>query len=117
MSKKIPKSHFILEEENGIVTASMRDEHEADLSLQLTITDMPHPRVRAPRRSKAQIESDSKYFSVIEHKTQEEYLMSNIKGVRQEINKQVQEIRKTIKRMQSLTHYVVTAQEVLDEIK
>lgn len=116
MSKhKNPKSCFVLEEENGVVVASLVDEY--DLSLQHTIYSMPHPRIRVPRRTKSQIEEDSKFMAAIQHKTQEEFLSKNISGVNQEINKHVQEIRKTLKRMQSLTHYVVTAQEVLDEAK
>ncbi len=56
-------------------------------------------------------------MAAIQHETREEFLSKNISGINQEINKHVQEIRKTLKRMQSLTHYVVTAQEVLDEVK
>ncbi len=116
MSKrKSPKSRFVLEEENGVVVASLADDN--DMSFQRTIYGMPHPRVRAPRRTKAQIEDDSKFMAVVHHETQEAFLSKEIKGINQEINKQVQEIRKMLKRMQSLTHYVVTAQEVLDEIE
>jgi len=104
-----------LEESNGIVVASLADEN--DYSLQHTIHDMPQPRVRAPRRTKEQIEEDSKFLASIEHKTQKEFLEINIKGINQEINKHVQEIRKELKRIQSLTHYVIIAKEVLDEIK
>jgi hypothetical protein len=35
----------------------------------------------------------------------------------QEINKQIQEIRKSLKRMQSYTHYVVKAEEILRELE
>jgi len=116
MSKrKIPKSYFVLEEENNIVVASLKDEH--DYSLQHTIHGMPHPRIRSPRSTKAQIEKDSKFMAAIHHETQAEFLSKNIKGINQQINEHIQEIRKTLKRMQSLTHYVVTAQEVLDDIK
>ena len=115
MSKrKNPKSRFILEEENGVVVASLKDED--DFSLQHTIHGMPHPRTRSPRRSKVQIEEGSKYIGAILHQTQKEFLTKNIKGVNQEINKHVQEIRKSLKRMQSLTHYVITAQGILDVI-
>jgi len=110
-----PKSRFVLEEENGIVVASLKDER--DYSLQHTIHNMPHPRIRAPRRTKAQIEQDTIFMAAVYHETQEEFLSKNINVINQEINKHVQEIRKTLKRMQSLTHYVVTAQEVLDKIK
>jgi len=116
MSKrKNPKSRFILEEENGVVVASLIDEH--DYSLQHTIHGMPYPRVQAPRRSKEQIKEDSKFMASLEHVTQEEFLDKNMRGINQEINKHVQEIRKTLKRIQSHTHYVVTAQEILDEIE
>jgi hypothetical protein len=116
MSKrKNPKSRFVLEEEYGVVVASLEDEN--DLSLQHTIHGMPHPRIRAPRRSKSLIEEDSKRMAAVFHQTQEEFLIDNIEGINQEINKHVHEIRKTLKRMQSLTHYVVTAKEVLDEIE
>lgn len=115
MSKrKTPKSRFVLEEENGLVIASVVDEN--DLSLQHTIHGLPHPRVRAPRRTKTQIEQDSRRMAAIFHQSQEEFLMSNIDGINREINEHVHEIRKLIKRMQSLTHYVVTAKEFLDEI-
>ena len=116
MSKrKNPKSRFVLEEENGVVIASLIDEN--DLSLQHTIHSMPHARVRAPRRSKNQIEEDSEFMANMFHQTQKEFLAENIEGINQEINKHIQEIRKSLKRMQSLTHYVVTAQEVLNEIE
>ena len=116
MSKrKNPKSRFVLEESDGVIVASLVDEY--DLSLQHTIHGMPHPRIRAPRSSKEKIEKDSKFMATIEHITQEEFLRKNIRGINQEINRHVQEIRKTLKRMQSLTHYVITAQEVLDEIE
>ncbi|MFD1585297.1 hypothetical protein, partial [Microbulbifer halophilus] len=111
--KKLPKSRFVLEERNGVVVASLLDEH--DMSLQHTIHGMPHPRVRAPRRKKDQTIEDSIFMASMFHQSQEEFLRKNIKGINQEINKHVQEIRKTLKRMQSLTHYVVTAQEILDE--
>lgn len=112
---KNQKNRFILEEENGIVKASFIDEN--DLSLQHTIYNMPYPRVRALRKSKSQIMEDSEFMAAVHHKTEEEFLRKNIDSINQEINKHVQEIRKTLKRMQSLTHYVVTAQEILDEIE
>jgi DNA polymerase/3'-5' exonuclease PolX len=116
MSKrKQPKSRFVLEEEDGVVVASLLDDN--DMSLQHTIHNMPHPRIRASRRTKSQIEDDSKFMASIQHESQKEFLKKNISGINKEINKHVQEIRKTLKRMQSLTHYVVTAQEVLDEIE
>ena len=115
MSKrKNQKSRFVLEEKDGVVIASLLDEN--DYSLQHTIHGMPHPRVRAPRRSKSQIEEDSEDLAAILHETQEEYLSKNIRGITQEIHKHVQEIRKSLRRMQSCTHYIVTAQEVLDEL-
>ncbi|MDX2367524.1 MAG: hypothetical protein QNK36_03835 [Colwellia sp.] len=113
-NRKVSKSRFVLEEKGGVVTASIQDEY--DYSLQHTIHNMPHPRIRAPRRAKAQIEEDSKFSANMYHESQEEFLRHNIKGINQEINQHVQEIRKTLKRIQSLTHYVVTASEVLDEI-
>jgi hypothetical protein len=116
MSKRNkPKSRFVLEEENGVVTASLIDEF--DYSLKQIIHDMSHPRVRAPRRNKEQIEEDSKFMASVHHQTQQEFLRKNINGVNQEINQQVQEIRKSLKRIQSLTHYVVTAKAILEEIE
>jgi len=116
MSKrKNPKSRFVLEEENGIVVASLIDEN--DLSLQHTIHGMPHPRVRAPRRTKDQIRDDSEFMADMFHQSQSEWLAGNIEGINLEINKQIQEIRKSLKRMQSLAYYVVTAKEVLSEIE
>ena len=116
MSKrKQPKSRFVLEEENGVVVASLLDDN--DLSLQHTIHGMPHPRVRAPRRTKEQIKEDSEFMAGMFHQSQSEWLVGNIEGINQEINKQIQEIRKSLKRMQSLTHYVVTAKDVLNGIE
>ena len=66
---------------------------------------------------KNKYKEDSKFMASLEHVTQEEFLDKNIRGINQEINKHVQEIRKTLKRIQSHTHYVVTAQEILDEIE
>ncbi len=109
------QSRFVLEENNGVVIASLNDEN--DYSLQHTVQGMPHPRVRAPRRTKNEIIDDSNFMAAMSHITQEEFLNKNINGINHEINKQIQEIRKSIKRMQSLTHYVVTAQEILDEIE
>ena len=68
MSKrKNQKSRFVLEEKDGVVIASLLDEN--NYSLQHTIHGMPHPRVRAPRRSKSQIEEDSEHLAVILHDT------------------------------------------------
>ena len=112
--RKAPESRFVLEEKNGIVIASIIDKN--DYSMQHTISNMPHPKVRAPRRTKAEIEDDSKFFASVFHQTQEEYLRKNIKGINQEINKHIQEIRKELRRIQSLTHYVVNAEEILEEL-
>lgn len=112
--RKSPESRFVLEEKNGIVIASIIDEN--DYSMQHTISNMPHPKVRAPRRTKAEIEDDSKFFASMFNQTQEEYLRKNIEGINQEINKHIQEIRKELKRIQSLTHYVVNAKEVLEKV-
>lgn len=112
---KNSKSKFTLEEGDGVVIASLLDEN--DYSLQHTIHGMPKARVRAPRRSKEQIFDDSVFMAGFHEKSQEEFLEQNIKGINHEINQNIQEIRKSLKRIQSHTHYVVTAQEILDEIK
>lgn len=116
MSKrKLATSKFCLEEKAGIVIASLQDAN--DYSLQHTIHAMPNPRIRAPRADKQDIidwskrEGNSPYYD-----SQEQYLKESIASTNQEINKQVQEIRKTLKRIQSLTHFVVTSEEVLSEI-
>jgi heterodisulfide reductase subunit A-like polyferredoxin len=116
MSKrKIPSSSFVLREENGVVEASLNDEN--DLSLKHTVHDMPHPRVIAPRRSKAQIEEDSRFLAACSPDSHEAFLRKNIAGMNQEINKQIQEIRKSLKRMQSYAHYMVRAEEILRELE
>ena len=112
---KSPKSKFTLKEKDGLVIASLEDDN--DYSLQHTIHEMPKPRIRAPRRTKEQIFDDSIFMAGFHHQSQEEFLERNIRGINHEINKHVQEIRKSLKRIQSHTHYVVTAQEILDEIK
>ena len=112
--RKTPESRFVLEEKNGIVIASIIDKN--DYSMRHTISNMPHPKVRAPRRTTAQIEDDSKFFAAVFHQTQEQYLRENIEGINHEINKHIQEIRKELKRIQSLTHYVVSASEVLQKV-
>lgn len=95
MSKrKTPKSRFVLEEENGLVIASVVDEN--DLSLQHTIHGLPHPRVRAPRLTKTQIEQDFRRMAAIFHQSQEEFLISNIDGINREINEHVHEIRRLL---------------------
>jgi hypothetical protein len=116
MSKrKLATSKFCLEEKAGVVTASPQDEN--DYSLQHTIHGIPNPKVRAPRADKQYIldwsisVGSSPYYD-----SQEQYLKESIANTNQEINKQVQEIRKTLKRIQSLTHFVVTSKEVLSEI-
>jgi len=113
--RKQPKSRFVLEEEMGVVEISLLD--ESDYSLQRMIHEMPHPRIRAPRRTRSQIENESEFMARINHEPQNEFLKKSIRGVNREINKHVQDIRKTVRRMQSLTHYIVTAQEVLEEIE
>jgi hypothetical protein len=116
MSKRNkPKSRFVLEEENGVVTASLIDEF--DYSLKQIIHDMPHPRIRAPRSNKEKIKEDSKFMAAFHHQTQQEFLHKNINGVNQQINQQVQGIRKSLKRIQSHTHYLVTAKAILEEIE
>ena len=114
-NRKTPKSQFVLAEDNGVVIASLEDEH--DYSFKHTIHSMPHPKVKAPRRSKKQIVEDSQFKAAAFHKSQGEFLKMNIQNMSHDINDHLQEIRKTLKRIQSLTHYVVTAQEVLDEIE
>lgn len=116
MSKRrAPSSSFVLREKNGVVEAALEDEY--DLSLKQTIHDMPHPRVVAPRRSKAQIDEDSKFLAACGGESHEAFLRKNIAGMNQEINKQIQEIRKSLKRMQSYAHYVITAEEILGELE
>lgn len=113
--RKPPNSNFVLREENGVVEAALDDRN--DLSLKHTIHEMPYPRVVAPRRTKAQIEQDSKFLAACSHESQEAFLRKNIVGMNQEINKQIQEIRKSLRRMQSYAHYVVTAEEILRELE
>ena len=113
-SKKT-RSRFILDENEGVITASLVDDF--DYSLNQTIHGMPHPRVRAPRRTKEQIVSDSQFMAALHHETQSEFLRKNIRGVNNEINQQIQEVRKAIRRIQSLTHYVVTAKELIEDFE
>lgn len=119
MSKrKKPNSTFALEEKNGVVTASVQDED--DYSLKHTIHGMPHPRIRAPRQDKESIKNRAEFEASPNqpyYNSEKEYLETNIESTSQEINKHIQEIRKSIKRMQSLTHYIVTAKEILHELE
>ncbi len=113
--RKTPNSNFVLREEGGVVEAVLDDKN--DLSLKHTIHEMPHPRVVAPRRTKAQIDEDSKFMAACSHESQEACLRKNIAGMNQEINRQIQEIRKSLRRMQSYAHYVVTAEEIVRELE
>lgn len=115
MSKrKQPNSKFVLEEKGGVVVAYLEDEN--DLSFHHTITGMPHPRVRAPRQDRDKIEGLAEVVSsVLHYESTEVYLEKNISGMNQEINKQIHEVRKILRRIQSNVHYVITAQEVLDK--
>jgi hypothetical protein len=115
MSTKNRQLKFLLEENDGVVVASLEDEN--DMSLHHTISGMPNPRIRAPRQTKDELEAMTHVMASIHHKEPKEFLAQNIEGVSQQINKHIHEIRKSLKRMQSLTHYVVTAKEVLDEME
>jgi len=108
-------SRFILEEKEGVVIASLRD--DSDYSFEHTIKDMPVPRVRAPRYTKSQIKENSEYAAEITNETHEEFLIKNINGTNHEIHKSIHEIRKTLKRIQSKVQYILTAEEILDEIQ
>lgn len=77
---------------------------------------MANPRIRSPRKTKEQLEQLTPVIASIHHKDLKEFLEHNIEGVNQEINKHNHEIRKSLKRMQSLTHYVITAKEILDKM-
>ncbi|KHT56814.1 hypothetical protein RJ43_00025 [Alteromonas macleodii] len=115
VAKKNRDIIFTLKEKDGEVIASLEDAH--DLSLQHTITGMPNPRVRAPRKSKSDIAEMTPILAAITHKEPKEFLEQNIEGVCQQINEHIHEIRKSLKRMQSLTHYVITAKEILREME
>lgn len=114
-NRKPPKSHFVLEEENGVVIATLEDAY--DYSLQHTIHGMPHPKVKAPRLTKQKILENTKFKAAYFHETHEEYLQKSIKNVSHEINEHIQEIRKSLRRIQSLTHYAINAQEILNDLK
>jgi hypothetical protein len=105
MNTKNRQLKFLLKENDGVVVASLEDEN--DMSLHHTISGMPNPKIRAMTHVMASIH----------HKEPKEFLAQNIEGVNQQINKHIHEIRKSLKRMQSLTHYVVTAKEILDEME
>jgi hypothetical protein len=114
-NKKTPNSELLLKEKNGLVELSLIDEN--DISLKRTIHDMPHPRIRSPRRTKDQIRSDSIFMANFNHTSQKESLKKNIRGINNEINEHIQEIRKELKRIQSLAHYVICAEEILNELE
>ena len=108
-------STFILEEKNGVVIASVENKH--DYSFQHTVNRMPNPRVRLPRQSKDEIERWV-YFEVSGcfYNSRRECLEKNIEITNQQINKHIHEIRKSLKRMQALKHYVIIAKELLSEL-
>ena len=116
-NRKIPSSLFTLEENNGVVIASIDDEN--DISLQHIVHEMDPARIRGSRQSKDEILSFAKFEanpSQPYYKSEEEYLRRNIENANQNIIEHIQEIRKSIKRMQSLKRYAAMAEEVLQEI-
>ena len=118
MSKqKIPSCLFTLEENNGVVIASVDDEN--DISFQHTVLEMDPARIRISRQSKDEILSFARFEaspSQPYYKSEEEYLLRNIENANQSIIEHIQEIRKSIKRMKSLKNYAAMAEEVLQEI-
>jgi len=118
MSKqKIPNCLFTLEENNGVVIASVDDEN--DISFQHTVLEMDPARIRSSHQSKDEILSFARFEaspSQPYYKSEEEYLLRNIENANQSIIEHIQEIRKSIKRMKSLKNYAALAEEVLQEI-
>ena len=113
--KKLPNSRLVLKEKDGIVEMSLIDKN--DISLKCTIPNMPHPRIRSPRRTKDQIKKDSVFMANFHRTSQKEFLKKNIRGINNEINQHVQEIRKELRRIQSLAHYVICAEEILNDLE
>ena len=118
MSKrKIPNSLFTLEENNGVVIASV--DNENDISFRHVVREMGHARIRGSRQSKDEILSFARFEATPNqpyYKSEEEYLSREIENANQKVIEHIQEIRKSIKRMQSLKNYAAMAEEVLQEI-
>jgi len=112
--KLIKSSQFILKEENGLVVASLRD--DSDYSFEHSISNMPNPRVRAPRYSKDEIKESSAIGAALANKTHEEFLSKMINATNHQIHENIHEIRKSLKRIQSQVQYVLIAEKILKDI-
>ena len=114
MSKiKNKKKAFFLEEENGKVIAKL-DAIE-DYTLDMEIYEVPNVRVRAPRPSEKHLEEMAEHWASIDHnfETSQEWLEYYADSMNRQIIDQIQDIRKCMKRIQSLSCCIKTAQRIV----
>ena len=115
MTKKKKRSlKFVLLEKDEVVEAILNDDY--DHGFHHRILHMPAPRIRAPRLSKEDVLYFANVMTMNEAiETNREYLHRQLGVMSQEINKQVHEIRRILKRTQSMVHYLKCAEELIAE--
>ena len=115
MSKKTrPFKSLILKEGNGKLYAKL--DAESDYGIEMTITDVPNVRVRAPRPSEQRMREMAEFWAndpMLGPK--EKWLKDYADGMNKQIIEQLQEIRKSMKRIQTLSYCIKTAQRLAAE--
>ena len=107
---------FTLHENEEIFYAKL--EAYKDYGINMQIREAPKVRVKAQRPTKEYLKEMAEYMSsIFGTETYYEWLSNYSKGMNSEIKKQLHEIRKSIKRIQSFVHCIKLADELKNEYK
>ncbi len=114
-SIKSPRKHFVLQEENGEIYAKL--DVFKDHGIEMNVTSVPNVRVRAPRSTKAHLKEMAEMWANCDpnYSTSSEWLEKYNEGMNSQIISQIQEIRKSLKRIQSLSYAIKTAEQLIEE--
>lgn len=111
---KNTKKILILEEDDGEVYAKLSVTN--DYGIEMNIHNVPNVRVRSPRPKKDHLRNMAKFWGNDPmYSSGNAWLEKYAKGVNNHIIDQLQDIRKSMKRIQGMVHCIKTAEQIIAE--
>lgn len=111
---KNTKKILVLEEENDEVYAKLSATN--GYGIQMNIHNLPNVRVRSPRPTKDHLRALAEFWGNDPmYSSSNAWLEKYNRGVNQKIIDQLQDIRKSMKRIQGMVHCIKTAEQIIAE--